>query len=137
MKLSEGLLWVASALFIAFGLAFAVAPEEAAEFVTDVRPGSSSAVIDMRAAYGGLPIGLGLFIGACARRPSWVRPGLLVSLLSVAGLGVARLVGIVADGSPNGMMWAQLALEVVAAGVLVAALRTEERADEVAATGVR
>ncbi|MGH9891609.1 MAG: DUF4345 domain-containing protein [bacterium] len=123
MKLPEALLWVTSVLFMAFGVAFAMAPQQGAEFATGARPSLPSALIDMRATYGGMALGIGLFLGLCARRPSWVRTGLSASLLTVAAIGSARLLGIIVDGSPNAIMLSLLATEASFSGLYVIALR--------------
>jgi len=125
MKLSQRVLWVTSAAFVAFGLGFALAPQQLAEFVTGVGPSASNALIDMRATYGGVAIGIGLFIGICARRPAWVRPGLLVSLLTIAATASGRALGIIVDGSPNALMLVLLAAEIAFAGLYVFALRRD------------
>ncbi len=72
--------------------------------------------------YGGVAIGLGLFYGLCARRPEWVRLGLIASLMVVASIGATRLGGIVADGSPNAFMVIFLASELLSVGLYAFAL---------------
>lgn len=117
------LLWITSVLFAGFGTGFAVAPEQLADFLFDTSPATSSALTDMRATYGGVAIGLGLFIAMCAYRRQWVRPGLLASLLVLVGLATTRLIGIAADGSPNGFVLLFLGTEIVAAVLFLAAIR--------------
>lgn len=107
---------------MAFGLGFAFAPEALADLVTGDAPTAASAVTDMRATYGGVAIGLGLFYGLCARRPEWVRLGLIASLMVVASIGATRLGGIVADGSPNAFMVIFLASELLSVGLYAFAL---------------
>jgi hypothetical protein len=80
---------------------FVGAPRELARFLTGAAPSLPSAVIDMRATYGGFALGVGLFIGLCAMRPEWARVGLMASLLAVASIGAARVVGLAVDGQPN------------------------------------
>ena len=123
MSLPVVLLWIDCVLFVGFGVGFAAVPLELAEFVTGDAPSVSSAVIDMRATYGGVAIGTGLFFGYCARRASLVQIGLVASLLVIASIGLARVVGILIDGDPNAFMIFFLALEVVFSGLTVVALR--------------
>jgi hypothetical protein len=120
------LLWIDCLLFLGFGVGFAAAPQQLADLVLGAAPSTTSALIDMRATYGGLAVGIGLFFGLCASRPQWVRPGVVASLLLIAGLGGARLIGIMADGDPNGFMLLFLALEVLLVVLSVAALRQAE-----------
>jgi uncharacterized protein YneF (UPF0154 family) len=117
------LLWITAALFVGFGVGFVVAPRKLAKFITGGSPSTPSAIIDMRATYGGVALGLGLFLGLCATRPLWVRPGLIASLLVVASIGAARVVGLVVDGHPNAFMLLLLATEVVFVGLYALALR--------------
>ena len=116
------LLWIVCGAFIAFGLAFTIAPESVADLVTGTAPTTSSGVIDMRATYGGVAIGMGIFVGLCARRGDWTRIGLIFSLLVLVTIGAARVVGIVADGSPNGWMLAFLGLEIASVALLAFSL---------------
>ncbi len=120
------LLWIDCLLFVGFGLGFVAAPQELAEFLLGSAPIVPSAVIDMRATYGGVALGIGLFFGLTARSPQTVRIGLLASLLVIGSLGAARLVGVVVDGEPNGFMLLSLATEAVSVGLTVAALRQLE-----------
>jgi hypothetical protein len=117
------LLWVTSLLFVAFGIGFVVAPRYFADLVTGSAPTVPSAVIDMRATYGGVALGLGLFFGVAARRATWLRPALVASLLVIACIGGARLVGIVADGEPNSFMLLLLATEVISVALFALAIR--------------
>ena len=123
MTLSIVLLRITSLLFVAFGIGFVIAPQDLAELVTGAAPSAPSAVTDMRATYGGVPLGIGLFIGYCARRPETVRLGILASLTVIASLGAARLVGIIVDGSPNGFMMVFLATEIASVLLFLVALQ--------------
>ena len=123
MRFPVILLRITSVLFIAFGVAFVAFPQDVAELVTDGFPIVPSAVTDMRATYGGVPLGLGLFVGLCARRTDWLRPGLIVSLLVIACIGMGRLVGIIVDGSPNAFMIVFLSTEVVSVALFAVAVR--------------
>ena len=120
------LLWVMCAAFAAFGIGFVAAPVELAELFFDAAPTAPSGLIDMRATYGGLSIGAAIFFGLCAGRREWQRPGLLAAIFVMAGLAAGRVVGLFADGDPNGFMWLFLALEVGAVGLVTMALRELE-----------
>ncbi|HYZ90785.1 MAG TPA: DUF4345 domain-containing protein [Actinomycetota bacterium] len=109
------LLHIVAVLFAGFGVGFAAVPEQLSELLFDAAPGSSSATIDMRATYGGVAVGLAAFVWLCSERRDWVRPGLLVTTLVLAALALTRLIGIVADGSPNGFVIAFLVLEIAGA----------------------
>ncbi len=79
MKFSFSLLWANALLFLLFGTSFLVLPEQMALLVTESAPASPAGLTDMRATYGGLSLGIGLFLGYCAHTGAH-RPGLLASL---------------------------------------------------------
>ena len=129
MTFAVVLLGLSSLAFAGFGVGFVAAPQQLAEFFTDGAPIVPSAVTDMRATYGGLSLGLALFFGLCAARRQWIRPGLLAALLAVAGIGAARVIGMIADGDPNAFMFVFLATEIVSVGLIGFALRRLDSAD--------
>lgn len=110
-------------LFVLFGIGFIVAPRSLSLLITGAAPGTSSAVIDMRATYGGMAFGAGLFFGFCARHPTLLRAGLLASLLALSGIAGGRLFGIFVDGSPNGWMFLLLAAELLFVVLMAVALK--------------
>ena len=69
-------------------------------------------VIELRAFYGGLEIGLGLFLLLCAAQPDWRTPGLWLVLLSNLAIGVTRLYGIGDSGVFNNFFAAALVWEL-------------------------
>lgn len=132
MTLPVALLWLNCLAFLGFGLGFAAMPGTLAEFLLGVAPSAPNALIDMRATYGGLSFGAGLFFGYCAVRPSLVRLGLVASLLVVASLGVGRALGIAIEGEANAFILGSLATEIVFVGLCLAVLRS--RTTELVAT---
>lgn len=127
VRFPTGLLWVNGVLFIVFGVCFAAAPAFFAEALTGAAPGTPSALIDMRATYGGTAIGAGLFFGFCACQPGSVRLGLLASLFLLGGIAGARIVGFVVDGSPNLFMPLLLGAELLFVALIMGALRQTGR----------
>ena len=59
---------------------------------------SAAGVIELRAFYGGLEVGLGSYLLACGARREWQRPGLWLVLLGNGGIGLTRLAGIAISG---------------------------------------
>lgn len=123
LKFPRSLLWTNAALFIVFGACFIAAPEFFATVITGAAPGTPSAFTDMRATYGGMGLGIGLLFGFCARQPSTVRVGLIASLLVLGSTAAARLVGFLADGSPNVFMFLLLGAELLFVALLLTALK--------------
>lgn len=123
MTFARTLVWINCALFIAFGLGFTFAPALLASVVSGAEPATPSAVIDMRATYGGMALGLATLFWLCARDEQGVSIGIRGVLGVMVFLALSRLLGIVIDGSPNAFMVLLLAAEVVMAVLAVVALR--------------
>lgn len=74
-----------------------------------------SALNELRATYGGLQIGMGLFLLAGIACKSMTRPALLAQALIVGGLASGRLISIALDGQPNAFVQGLIVLESVTA----------------------
>ena len=122
MRFPVVLLWLNAALFVVFGVGFIVAPALLSQVITGATPGTTSALIDLRATYGGMALGIGIFWGYCAPQGT-LRIGLISSLLVLVGVALGRLVGMVVDGSPNTFMFVLLAAELLFIGLIALALR--------------
>ncbi|MGI9265526.1 MAG: DUF4345 domain-containing protein [Gammaproteobacteria bacterium] len=122
MKLGRILLLLGSGIFALYGLLFSVAPVELALLVTGAVPASPSALIDMRATYGGMSIALGIIFMLLALQETTIRVGVVGLLLVMVCMAITRLVGIAMDGDANTVMYAYLALEIVAAALCGLAL---------------
>ncbi len=72
---------------------------------------TAAGVVELRAFYGGLEVGLGLFLLLCAARPDWRVPGLWLVLLGNLAIGLTRLYGIGDSGEFNNFFAAALAWE--------------------------
>jgi hypothetical protein len=59
-----------------------------------ISPETPSALAEIRSTYGGLHVGIALFLLACAAREGTRRAGLLFCGLAFAGAGIARVAGI-------------------------------------------
>ncbi|HYH83791.1 MAG TPA: DUF4345 family protein [Longimicrobium sp.] len=79
-----------------------------------------AAATEIRSFYGGLEIGLAVFFFAAARRDAWLRPALFAQAAGFGGIVAGRLVGFLADGSAEPMLFAFIALE--ASGALLGAV---------------
>ena len=83
MTLARITLVLSGLAFALAGLAFLAAPAAMTGNV-GVELTSVTADNDIRAVYGGLEIGLGIFFLVCLRRPEWFRPGVLAATLALA-----------------------------------------------------
>jgi hypothetical protein len=91
------LLLLAGAGFAAFGMWLVIDPVGGLAAV-GISAANPAGVIELRALYGGLELGLGLFLLKCAARPGWRRPGLWAVMLGNGGIGVVRLAAIALTG---------------------------------------
>ncbi|WP_339829305.1 DUF4345 family protein [uncultured Arenimonas sp.] len=82
--------------FLGFGVAITAAP--AAVLAGVGITGSPAGLVELRAFYGGLELGLGTFLLVCAARPAWREAGLWSVALVNGGIGAARLLGIALSG---------------------------------------
>ena len=111
------LLSLAGLGFLGFGLAIVAAPE--AVLAPVGISGTTAGLIELRAFYGGLELGLAAFLFACAARPAWREPGLWSVALVNGGIAAARLLGIGLTGEFTGFFAGALVWEI---GFTVAAL---------------
>ena len=74
-----------------------------------------SALNELRANYGGLQIGMGLFLLAGLRCKTYLRPALLAQALIVGGLVTGRLISVAIDGQPNAFIQGLIVLESITA----------------------
>ncbi len=116
------LLGVATA---ALGVLYAVAPNVITD-PTGFGPLTPTATTDIRATYGGLQLGLGIFLLWAASKPTRYRAGLVALCFMVPGLALSRFLGLLVDGDVKPLMWGVLAFEVVLSVVSVAILRTTD-----------
>jgi len=121
VKFGKWLVLVNGVLFVGFGLGFIVAPSYFSGLFTGGTFTTASAAIDVRATYGGLGLGVGIWLLLCLKRN--VRLGLLGSLVVLASIVFGRTVGLVADGNPNNFMFVFLVAEVAFLVATLYALR--------------
>jgi hypothetical protein len=122
MRMARLVLLLFGLMFLGFGLAFAVAPWGMAQLV-GLQAMSPQAVTELRAFYGGLEIGLGTFLLACAVTGRWMHAGLQCLLVICAGIAAGRVFGIAIDDSASPFIWSALATEIAGAVLAVIALR--------------
>ena len=111
MKIGKTLVFVNGVLFVGFGLGFIISPGFFLKLFTETTLSLSSAVIDVRATYGGLGLGVGVWLLLCFKDN--VRLGLLGSLVVLASIILGRTIGLIVDGNPNIFMFVFLGAEMV------------------------
>jgi Domain of unknown function (DUF4345) len=105
-KLANGLvigtLCLGAVAFAAFGVQWLVHPEAMAHDL-GILLTNGDATSDARAVYGGMELGLGAFLAYSAWSPARRSQGLAAAMMTLLGLGLSRLIGIVfAAGGVSG-----------------------------------
>lgn len=98
MKIAKTVLLFVGAGFIAFGLTGLLMPEMLVGAV-GIDLTAEQSRTEIRAMYGGMQVGIGIFLLFSALNPLWLRPGLALVILSCTGLASARLFGIQIEGA--------------------------------------
>jgi hypothetical protein len=108
--MSRAFLYFCGLLYLGFGLWVLLSPEGGLAYLeTDLV--HVNALSDLRGSHGGLNVAVGLFLIYSAGEAAWHRYGLLlVGLLNLGYFG-GRLVALVSDGMPEGIVPAVMALE--------------------------
>jgi uncharacterized protein DUF4345 len=125
MKFARGLLFSSSLVFVGVGAGFLLIPARYAHILEISLP-TAMARLDVRATYGGLELGVGIFLILCTVRRKWIRPGLWALALATGGFAAGRLVGLVAEGTISSFMLSFLVLELVVTLLAVFLLRRIE-----------
>lgn len=70
-------------------------------------------MINLRASWGGVVVGLGAFIAWLPALRPWLRTVLGLLMWEMAGIGVARLIGFAIDGHPDGRQYVWITAEAI------------------------
>jgi len=100
LKLAKFILWLNSGLFLLFGLGFLFLPAYLSALLTDAVPGTISGLIDMRAVYGGMSLGVAIIFALLAKAQHF-RLGAQSILAVMLAFAISRMIGIAIDGMPN------------------------------------
>lgn len=116
------LLILAGIGFLGFGLWLLIDPAGGLAKV-GIAGSTPTGRIELRAFYGGMEIGLGAFLIACAMRPEWQVAGLWLVLLANGGTALARLIGIGLAGAFSPFLAGALVWELGFSALAALALR--------------
>ena len=107
-----GLLLLNAAAFVFFGLKWLFSPVVMATGL-GIHLTNADAITDAQAVYGGLELGVGVFLVVCALKPAMQFAGLLAATLALSGLALCRGLGIVlATDHVTGATWQLLATDI-------------------------
>jgi peptidoglycan/LPS O-acetylase OafA/YrhL len=112
--------------FLGFGIALLIEPQAVMASIGFVVPDGVPAT-EIRAFYGGAEIALGLLLAACLWRPERRRVGLQINAMVYGCIGLARVAGMLIDGSDSTFLRVALATELGLAGLSLLLLRFERR----------
>lgn len=104
------------------GIALIFLPDQVATAL-DRPPTNPGEAINLRASWGGSVAGLGGFVAVRHSLRPWAITIAWLVVCSMAGIGVARAIGFVLDGSPDTLQWIWLVAEAVLVVVGAAYLR--------------
>ena len=122
MKPARMLLFACALIFVVAGAAFLVAPEQFGKVIELSAP-TAMARTDVRATYGGLELGIGIFLIICAARSEWIRAGLWALGLATGGFATGRLTGILVEGTASRLMLICLVTEIIVTFLSILLLR--------------
>jgi hypothetical protein len=126
-RFARALLWMGALAFAGPGLGFLLAPERFAAAV-DLALLSPTAASDVRAVFGGLEIGLALWLGATALGSAPLGPALAAQCAALGGMVVGRVASLGADGVPGALGWLLFAIETALLVASLVAIRSLARA---------
>lgn len=107
------LLWVNGIGFVGLGIAGLVLPNMIVDMIGYQLIGADAA-IEVRAQYGGLFVGIGLFaLWGCLRPEMW-RASIGLMLMVYGGLALGRIVGLIVDGGiPGAYTYGATGFEII------------------------
>lgn len=115
-----------AAIFFAFGLLFLLVPVEAFEWAVDQTLTSSSAITDLRAAYGGMSVAIGIMLVMMGMNPATIPMGLISVMVVMLAMAGGRVIGMFVDGGTNTLMVIYLVMEIAAGAFAFALLKTQK-----------
>ncbi|MEM8766086.1 MAG: DUF4345 domain-containing protein [Pseudomonadota bacterium] len=116
------LVYTVSAFYLLYGLVFAASPSGMFLLINDAELTTNTALVDVRATYGGLTLAVGIaiaYLGITNR----LSEALVVSAVMLFGMAIARAFGLFVDGPSNWLMYLYLALEIIGGGLALVLMR--------------
>jgi hypothetical protein len=124
--MSKLLVYATAVFFIVYGALFLLIPTGMAYWITGAELNPASAVIDVRATYGGAQLAIGLMMFLVVKLKDDVELGLTFVAVVLLAMAFGRLVGLWSDGEANLVMYLYLAGELLF-GALALVLRSKDK----------
>ncbi|HUG97837.1 MAG TPA: DUF4345 family protein [Gammaproteobacteria bacterium] len=110
--MNRAFLYACGVLYLGYGLWVLLSPSTSLAYL-GVDPGLVNAMSDLHGSHGGLNTAIGLFLLWAAGRDPWFLYGLWLVFLMNIGYFSGRVVALLADGMPTGIVPLVMLLEVV------------------------
>ncbi len=119
MDIGKVAIAITAAGFAGFGAALMVKPDLLRK--VGMKAINANGRTELRAMYGGMEFGFGVFFALAATKPEWRRPALTAVLCAIGALGATRVATAANEGA-DPMMYALAAPEITAATLAAVAL---------------
>ena len=119
-----------AAVYLAIGVIFLIDPVYWGASV-DISLPTNTAIIDLRATYGGCMFAIGIFLLYCLKNAALLKIGLIFQAVSLAGFGLSRLAGIIGSPPARGIMYYLLLAEIVGVGLALVCLSRLRKTDNI------
>jgi hypothetical protein len=114
--MSRAFLYLCGVLYLGYGLWVMLSPTTSLAYL-DVHLATVNTMSDLRGSHGGLNVAIGLYLLWAAGNPAWFRYGLwLVFLMNIGYFG-GRVMALITDGMPTGIVPLVMLMEVALAVV--------------------
>ena len=122
MNFPRLILFLGAAFFLLYGLAFALFPAAVSTLVTGDAPSQAAPLVDFRATYGGMTMGVGAVL-VYLDRINQVNAGLIGLILVLMLMAATRGIGMLMEGTGNSLMVVFLVAEVASSALAWWALK--------------
>ena len=130
MNLAKFSLALTGLAYLVIGIIFLFDPVYWGSSV-DIALPTPTAIIDLRATYGGCMFAIAVFLFYCLSKESFIKIGLIFQAVSFAGFGITRLAGIVANPPARGIMYYLLIAEILGVALAVYCLSRLPKTDNI------
>ena len=130
MKLAKISVVITALVYLIIGLMFLTVPNYWVSDI-DIVLNSPTAVMDVRATYGGCMFAIGVFLVYWSTDLKNIRIGLIFQAISLAGFAFGRVLGFFVDGIPKPIMFYLLLAEISGIILAVYCLRHIEKENKI------
>lgn len=132
MKVGKIICLINAIIFLVYGILYFIMPTDMSAYVTKSIPTTASALIDMRATYGGMSIATGLVIGLLGLRNETLHSAVWILMIFMISMASGRMIGIIYEAEANDKMYVYLISEVLIAlicAVWLSKMKTNKNKD--------